>query len=221
AVFCDESGEVSLLNGPGLDAGRRIIERLSTEDITGLIETSSQFLARQVGPDGAFVYGYHPCFDRTINAYNTLRHASSTYAMIEAWEVTRDEALKASIDRALSYLCKECVRTLKDADGSEISFVIEGGREIKLGANAVAILALAKYAELTGSGQHHALLERLALGIRYMQNQEDGSFVHVLEYPSLKVKEPFRTIYYEGEAAFGLMRLYNLTRDGRWLEMVE
>src|SRR5690606_19384654 len=81
AVFCDESGEVSLLNGPGLDAGRRIIERLSTEDITGLIETSSQFLARQVGPDGAFVYGYHPCFDRTINAYNTLRHASSTYAM--------------------------------------------------------------------------------------------------------------------------------------------
>ena len=220
-AFCDESGAMSLLNGPGLDAGRRNIERLSAEDITGLIETSSQFLARQVGPDGAFVYGYHPCFDRTINAYNTLRHASSTYAMIEAWEVTRDEVLKSSIDRALSYLCNECIRTSKDTDGCEISFVIEGGKEIKLGANAVAILALTKYADVTGSDQHHALLERLALGIRYMQNREDGSFVHVLEYPSLKIKEPFRTIYYEGEAAFGLMRLYNLTRDERWLEMVE
>src|SRR5690606_15739904 len=101
--------------------------------------------------------------------------------------------LKSSIDRALSYLCNECIRTLKDTDGCEISFVIEGGKEIKLGANAVAILALTKYADVTGSDQHHALLERLALGIRYMQNREDGSFVHVLEYPSLKIKEPFRT----------------------------
>ena len=220
-IFCDEMGKIHLLKGPGPDAGRRILDRLSGDDVTGLIETSSQFLARQVGADGAFVYGYHPCFDRTINAYNTLRHASSTYALIEAWEVTRDAALMDSIDRALSYLCDECICTLKNPDGSEASFVIEGAKEIKLGANAVAILALAKYATVTGSTKYNALLERLALGIRFMQNEEDGSFIHVLEFPSLRAKEQFRTIYYEGEAAFALMRLYDLTKDQRWLQMVE
>src|SRR5690606_23884065 len=219
--FCDEDGTVSVLDGSGTETGRRTIENLSSEDVTGLIETSSQFLARQVGPDGAFIYGYHPCFDRTINAYNTLRHASSTYAMIEAWEVTGDARLKDSIERALSYLCNECIITVKDSSGAEASFVIEAAKEIKLGANAVAILALTKYATVTGTSRYNALLERLALGIRFMQNQDDGSFVHVLEYPSLRVKEHFRTIYYEGEAAFGLMRLYNLTKDGRWLAMVE
>lgn len=220
-IFCDEEGEVFLLGGAGTDAGRRRIDRLSSADIASLIESGSRFLAQQVGAEGAFVYGYHPCFDRQINAYNTLRHASTTYAMIEAWEITRDMALKAAIERALDYLCTQCIHKVALEDGGEAAFLVEVGDEIKLGGNAVAILALAKYAAVTGTDRYHRLLENLALGIRFMQNSEDGSFVHVLNFPDLTIKESFRTIYYDGEAAFGLMRLYSLTRDERWLEMVE
>lgn len=220
-VFCDEHGVTSELNGPGLNAGRRSIERISLDEINSLIETSSDFLGRQVDQKGVFIYGYHPCFDRKIDAYNTLRHASTTYSMIEAWEVTGNAALKDSIDRSLAYLRGDCIKSVTLPDGTQAAFVVDVGNEIKLGANAVAILAMTKYASLTGSTDDHALLENLALGIVHMQNAEDGSFVHVLHYPSLEVKNAFRTIYYEGEAAFGLMRLYNLTRDSRWLETVE
>lgn len=220
--FVDQGrpGPVHEIAGPGRSAGRRIVEMLDEDTLSALIESSSTFLAGQVGEDGRFIYGWHPCFDREIQAYNGLRHASTTYAMIEAWEVTKSEALWAAIERSLAWLCREAIRTIALPDGTEAAFLVDVGNEIKLGANAVAILAFTRHAVVTGCRDHLPLLEKLALGVQYMQRSRDGSFVHVLNYPDLTLKEAFRTIYYEGEAAFGLMRLYSLTRDERWLETV-
>lgn len=220
-VFCDEDGELHELNGTGLDGGRRQFERLTPESVLPLISSASDYLARQVNEDGSFVYGYHPCFDRQIDTYNALRHASTTYSMVEAWEVTRDDRLKAAIDRSLAYLCGRLIQHRRLPDGSKAAFLVDVDAEIKLGGNAVAILALTKYCAVTGTDIYLPVAEKLANGIRFMQDQEDGSFAHVLNYPDLSIKDRFRTIYYEGEAAFGLMRLYELTQDPRLLEMVE
>jgi len=220
-IFCDDDGQLHELNEAGLEAGRRRIARLSETDVLGLIKSSSAYLARQVKAEGRFVYGYHPCFDRTINTYNTLRHASATYSMIEAWEQTKEGTLKAAIDRSLNYLTESLIETVELPDGTQAAYLVDTGDEVKLGGNAVAILALAKYSEVTGSHKFLPLMEKLALGICGMQDPQSGSFVHVLSFPSLTVKESFRTIYYEGEAAFGLMRLYRLTKDRRWLAAVE
>lgn len=220
-LFCDEQGKLHKLDQADLDIGRRRMDRLEDQDLLSLVQDGSAYLADQVHADGSFVYGYHPCFDRRIDAYNALRHASTTYAMIEAWEVTRSVDLKAAIDRSTEYLTAELIRDAALPDGTLASFLVDVGDEIKLGGSAVAILALAKLAAVTGDRQHIGQMERLALGIRHMQDQETGAFVHVLGFPSLKVRHAFRTVYYDGEAAFGLMRLYELTRDPRWLETVE
>lgn len=220
-AFAGADGEVHAIAERGRNAGRRTIERLAPEDVTGLIDRGSRYLATQVRADGRFHYGWHPCFDREIGAYNSLRHASSLYAMLEAWEVTRDDGLKAAIDRALGYLVGTLIQPATLPGGDEAAFLVDAGAEIKLGGNAVAILALVKHAELTGSSAHDALLERLARGILHMQDAGSGRFVHVLHHPSLAVKQDFRIIYYEGEAAFGLMRLYEHSGDPRWLAAVE
>lgn len=220
-VSRDEPDQVISLHGKGRSAGRRVVDELDGDILSTLIRTSSSFLAGQVSGDGKFIYGWHPCFDREIKAYNCLRHASTTYAMIEAWEVTRDATLMDAIERALGWLLREGIRTVTLTDGMEAAFVVDVDREIKLGANAVAILALTRHATVTGCRDHLPLLEKLALGIRFMQSDEDGSFVHVLNFPDLSVRDAYRTIYYEGEAAFGLMRLYSLTGDDRWLQTVE
>lgn len=220
-AFVGEDGVVHALNGDGLDAGRRTIAALDTENLMGLIRNGSGYLASQVGADGRFHYGWHPCFDRPIQSYNSLRHASTLYAMLEAWEVTRDAGLKAAIDRALDHLVTELIQTTALPGGEPAAFLVDTGSEIKLGGNAVSILALVKHRELTGDDRYASLLDGLAAGILYMQDSATGGFRHVLHYPSLKVKQEFRIIYYEGEAAFGLMRLFGLTGDPRWLAAVE
>lgn len=222
-VFCSTEESSKLLYPKGREAGRRVIDKMTKKDVLGLIERSSNYLATQVKDTGQFYYGWHPCFDRYIDTYNTLRHASTTYSMVEAWEVTKDQELEKAILRSIDYIVNTLIRrvTLRD-QGKVIAFLAEhNGKEVKLGANAVCILALSKYSEVTGSKEYLELLEQLALGIEYMQNKKTGKFVHVLNYPELTVKADFRIIYYDGEAAFGLMRLYGLTKDERWLAIVE
>lgn len=214
-LFCGEDGIVHELHGAGRNAGRRKIGQPDTDVLSQVIGDASNFLSRQVDAEGRFIYGYHPCFDRQIPAYNALRHASTTYSMLEAWELTREPRLLAAIKRALEYLCRAFIRT---AGG--MAFVVDTGDEVKLGANATAILAMSKYASLVDADRYAATMEKLALGVLHMQAR-DGSFTHVLNWPDLAVKEKFRIVYYEGEAAFALMRLYSLTKDGRWIAAVE
>ncbi|HEY0596873.1 MAG TPA: glutamate ligase, partial [Sphingopyxis sp.] len=220
-AFVGDDGIVHALNGDGLDAGRRMMSTLDAENMARLIRDGSDYLASQVGADGRFHYGWHPCFDRPIQSYNSLRHASTLYAMLEAWEVTRDAKLEAAIDRALAHLVTGLIRPVTLPGGEPAAFLVDTGSEIKLGGNAVAILALVKHRELTGDDRHAALLDGLAAGILHMQDPATGGFTHVLNYPALDVKQAFRIIYYEGEAAFGLMRLFGVTGDPRWLAAVE
>lgn len=219
-LFLSEAGLHAIDTSPR-NEGRRILQDLNADSTRAVIDSASKFLASQVRSSGQFVYGHFPVFGHEIPTYNTLRHASSVYAMLEAWELNRDDELMNAIRRAIDYLLKECIRLHELPGVGKLAFNVEtGANEIKLGASAVAILALVKYDQLTGDTQHRPLLEQLALGIAAMQNQHTGQFVHVLHADTLKLKEAFRIVYYDGEAAFALMRLYGLTKDPRWLFLV-
>jgi len=196
-----------------LNASRRQIETLNPEQVYALIDSSASFLARQVKKSGQFIYGHFPCFGREISTYNSLRHASSAYSMLEGWELTRNDALLAASRRALTYLTDTLIRRYPQPNGRTLAYNVDINGEIKLGANAVSLLALVKYDELTGDARYRPLMEELALGMARMQDPDTGSFVHVLNAEDLTLKESFRIVYYDGEAAFGLMRLYGLTSD--------
>ncbi|MDH6592911.1 UDP-N-acetylmuramoyl-tripeptide--D-alanyl-D-alanine ligase [Variovorax sp. TBS-050B] len=220
AAYADAEGAWPI-TPEGQAAGYRVLADWGAPQVRGLVDSASDYLAAQVKPTGEFHYGWFPCFDRPIPTYNTLRHVSSTYALLEAWELTRSDGQKAAIDRSLAFVAERLIREATLADGTRAAYLLDVGNEIKLGGNAVCLLAFVKYTELTDDRRYLPLLERLALGIRAMQDPASGRFVHVLNHPALDVKSAFRVIYYDGEAAFGLMRLYGLTRDPRWLAVVE
>jgi len=220
-LFVSEEG-VNVIDASPRNEGRRVLQNLNPDTTRTVIDSASSYLASQVRDSGQFVYGHFPVFGQEIPTYNTLRHASSVYAMLEAWELSKDPQLMEAILRAIDYLLKECIRSYELPGVGTLAFNVEtGANEIKLGASAVAILALVKYEQLTGDQQYRHLLEQLALGIGAMQNQQTGQFVHVLHANDLTLKEAFRIVYYDGEAAFALMRLYGLTQDPRWLFLVK
>ena len=222
SFFYDEKGKLVTLKQTDLDNGRRN-EELDQKQVKELITKSSTFLADQVQHNGKFTYGYFSCFDKEIHFYNILRHASTLYAMAEAYELFPNEDLKKAIQRGLSYLKDKGSRTYYK-NGQELAYLIDGEtpekEEIKLGANAAAILALTKYQEVFDDKTYLPFAMMLGDGILQMQDHT-GRFDHVLYTHSLELKERFRIVYYDGEAAFALMRLYAVNSDEKWITSVE
>ena len=60
----------------------------------------------------------------------------------------------------------------------------------------------------------------LGNGILSLLNSETGEFSHVLNM-DFSLKECYRTVYYDGEAAYALCRLYRLTKEEKWLFYAE
>ncbi|MBE2894717.1 UDP-N-acetylmuramoyl-tripeptide--D-alanyl-D-alanine ligase [Spirabiliibacterium falconis] len=241
-VFADaQTQQIHSLSSVPRFQGHRDIRQLDLPLTEELIDLAAHYLGRQVRPTGQYEYGHFPCFGKTIATYNMLRHASSTYALIEGYEALQHALqcpvmpsenaispqratpeslaqMQQQIDAALAFLLSDGIRYYDDK-----AYVVDTGDEIKLGANAVAILALVKYLSVFPESKvrsdYLALCEQLALGIVAMQ-RENGQFVHVLHAHDLSVKAEQRIIYYDGEAAFALMRLFGLTQDRRWLDCV-
>ena len=60
----------------------------------------------------------------------------------------------------------------------------------------------------------------LGNGILSLLNPETDEFSHVLNM-DFSLKERYRTVYYDGEAAYALCRLYRLTKEEKWLFYAE
>lgn len=155
---------------------------------------------------------------REINSYNTVRHCTAIYALLETLEVDYKTEYLTQIKKSIQYAIDHFHREVGDK-----GFMIDGKTtelEIKLGSNATAIFMFAKYQEITKDSQYIAYAEKLAEGIRFMVDV-NGETTHVLHYPSLEIKEKFRIVYYDGEAALGLLRLYQINQHQPLLETVK
>lgn len=182
-----------------------------------MVEKNAAFLHGEIQDDGKFIYGYFPAYNREIKSYNTVRHCTAVYALLETLEVDYKKEYLSKIKLAIEYAIKTFYKEVK---GHGFMTDGENDNEIKLGSNAAAIFMLAKYQEITSDNKYQAVAEKLAEGILYMVDDQ-GETTHVLDYPSLEIKEKFRIVYYDGEAALGLLRLYQINQDPKLLQTVK
>jgi len=216
AFFCDEKGDVcDLYGGAGVNAGRRAIMELNATMAHEKMISASKYLCDMIKPSGEFVYGYHPLTGVEIDSYNILRHAGSIWSLINLYRVTKDEAIVTKIDSAISYLLSEHLIHKTP----ETAYILEKKvNELKIGGNGLAVIMLTEYMTVFGTDRYLEVIRHLANGILELQDSDTGTFYHVLNYPDFSRKEEFRTIYYDGEAAFALVRTYTFTKEKKYLD---
>ena len=214
SFFMDTDKEIYMLYNAGMHCGRRTIGELTPEFVREILTTSSQYLTRQMLPSDKFIYGYFSRFNAVMTSYNILRHTGTVWSMMCAYEVTGDNSLLETINKAIDYLLTQI--SYKD---NETAFVVEAGsREIKLGGNGIAVIALTKHMEVFGDRDFTDMITLLANGILYLQDKETGKMTHVLDAANFEVKEAFRTVYYDGESAYALIQAYDITGNNAYLD---
>lgn len=218
SVFYDH-GEIIHLQSGNSENGVRLIEENTKDHIKKIIDQNALFLHNQILETGQFIYGYFPAFDNKIKSYNTVRHCTSLYALLETFEIRENLEYWPKIHLAIQYSLDNFYK-LTDENTAYMIDSTSSNPEIKLGANAAAILMLTKYQEITNNNQYQKYAEKLANGILTMID-EKGETIHILEYPTLIIKEKFRIIYYDGETALALLRLYQINKNEILLNTVK
>ena len=212
-----EEGNLYTTYSSGNGYGRRITDGLEKEEIENTIKNAVQYLQNHVKEDGSFVYLYYPIEQEEAEDYNILRHEGTTWSMIQAYTLTKEEELKQKIDLAIQYVIQNAV---KQKDENTAFILEEKDNELKLGANGIGLLMLVEYMQTFQTNQYEEVAIQLANGILEMQN-EDGSYYHVYDYPTFQEKAEYRTTYYDGEATFALLKLYEYTKDEKYLQAAQ
>ena len=211
AAYFSDGGEPAPLY-----RGHRSFADPGPEELLHHAELGGRYLTRAVGPGGRFVYAYLPKTDEVKDKYNALRHCGTIYSMLELYAVTGEGELRAAAERAIGYLRRELLRRCRVGD-VETACVVDGG-EVKLGGNALAIIALAQHAAVTGDRRYLKLIDDLGRWIVLTQGGDGEFLVHKQSHPGGEVSD-FVSGYYPGEALLALVR--RPEPDPAWLDAAE
>ncbi len=185
----------------------------SPEMLLNSSRMAGNYLINATSDEGVFAYMYDALHDSVnVSQYNILRHAGTTYSMLQLYNVTKDERLLNKSQKAIDVL----LDFEKPYDNASC---IVFGDKIKLGGNALAVIALAEYTKVTGNDIFLSSMQNLTKYIKQSQ-KETGEFLCKRYYSTGEVSD-FVSQYYPGEALLALCRLYSLDNNETWLDVAE
>lgn len=198
--------------------GHQIFDNISKEDIWNSIQlTKDNYFKNVVNKKGKFIYTYRPQSNRIDKKYNILRHAGTTYSMLETYELMPDDKILELADKALNYLLNKQKNI--NVENEEYKVVVERGH-FKLGGNALAIVAMAKYTQVTQDKKYISNMQSMASWMKATQDANGRFTVHKQNYETGEVSD-FISHYYPGETILALVRLYQVDRNEEWLDVAE
>lgn len=183
------------------------------------IAMSVGYIIRNIHENGRFEYrkNVDPEITYDNKIYNSLRHAGTLYSLymyekyglVSKYKDVRLISSKYFVERYIKKLGQKRYAVISIPDEEDLNFPMA-----KSGAAGIALCALSNLYE--EGGVELDKLRGLGEFILSMQN-EDGNIYAYLNLKTKKINKDAEALYYPGEAAAGLMYLYETDPQEKWL----
>lgn len=210
------NGQLTIENAPLLRNHHHAPE-LNESVALKVATEGAAYIARHTGPDGRMNYMYDAANDKNLKGYNILRHAGSLWSMLQVYHDRPTTDLFRASNAALTFL-KNCIVPFSEQYPD--TYVVAYDNEAKLGGNGLGLVGLAAAYKELGATDVLPLMQGLARWIVGTQ-APSGEFIYHKVFLDSMTKAPFMSDYYPGEAILGLMQLYKIDRNYRWLEAAD
>lgn len=191
---------------------------------TGTLDSSIPLAMAYIGnatlPSGRFVYTKNLDSSIKYNSkrYNALRHAGTLYSMYLCELYLKDFSLQQKRYLASDYFVKNYIEQISTDMYAVVSKPEEESLEYpqaKLGGSGLALIGLSNL--YPDKKIDLKIIQGLGNFIIYMQ-KSDGSFYSKYNMPQKEKDEKFVSLYYPGEVCLGLLYLYSVDPQKKWLD---
>ena len=217
----DKSGS-SFLSGPASD--RKAVATIESKQLKKAINLSAGYLIKQCRDNGEFLYRIN--VDPAIKPkprYNLLRHAGTIYALSSYDQTYPQELTQRTLKRAINFLKEFAIGPIP---GKNDQLAVWSHPEIthrdkplqaKLGGTGIGLIALLSVEENLPGTTPLEYLRKMGNFLLFMQ-KKDGSFYSKYIPEKGGRDDSWTSLYYPGEAALGLLMLYEKDPSLIWLQ---
>ena len=191
-------------------------------EIEEAIERAHHYLNEQISADGEFIYRRH--IDPSIQLppdYNIPRHLASIYALVMMDDYRPGSMDDEKVANSIRFI-KE--NTFEETHDGRIVIWTPGSPTaneqsadlVKLGSLSLALISLAPLVDRFPEIISRELLKQIGNSIIHFQ-KTDGEF-HSIMYRDGSFEKSWKSLFYPGQAIFGLFELYRITEEKRFLD---
>jgi hypothetical protein len=181
------------------------------------IDLSARYLESACGGTGKFAYRLDPNSGQLSSSYNIVRHAGAIYALGMFNRSHPDRAAVDAMRRASLFMRANYIGPEARSDALVVwSRPLPAASNADLGATGLGLVALASLDRVQPDAIPSADLEGLGRFILFLQ-RSDGSFVSKYREDTGAITN-WDSLYYPGEAALGLISLFEVDHDPQWLD---
>lgn len=203
---------------------RKADKRISYDQLMKAMDLSVTYLARNCHGDGKFEYRINMNPDiRVKQRYNLLRHAGAIYALASYEQAYPKRTTQNTLKRATEFLKKFAIAPLPERDDLLAVWShpeLTGSQkplQAKLGGTGLGLIALLSVEKVQPGTTSLEYLRRMGNFLLFMQ-KTDGGFISKYVPSKGGKDDSWVSLYYPGEAALGLLMLYEKDRSLKWLQ---